>query len=67
MSSTPTLPRHPNGAPDARYSVTREFIGYPHPTYVARFCGEWIGTAETADEATALTVEHARQRHEDMQ
>lgn len=61
------LPRHDNGALDARYSVTREYTGADVAQYVARFCGEWIGSAPTAEGASALTHEHARQRLEGMQ
>lgn len=27
---------------DKRYTVTKEFCGYPEPRFVVRFCGEWV-------------------------
>lgn len=27
---------------DKRYTVTKEFCGYPEARFVVRFCGEWV-------------------------
>lgn len=61
------LPRHDNGALDARYSVTREYTGAPWPQYVVRFCGDWVGNADTPEDASALAADHARQRQGETQ
>jgi hypothetical protein len=44
--------------PDSRYTVTREGCGYPGPRYVSRFCGDWIGSADTRAGAVALARTH---------
>ncbi len=44
--------------PDSRYTVAAEFTGNPRrhgqPCHVARFCGEWIGRADTRGEAVTM-------------
>jgi hypothetical protein len=44
--------------PDCRYTVAPEFTGNfrrpGEPCHVARFCGGWIGRADTRGEAVAL-------------
>lgn len=55
---------HANGRPDHRYTVTREYIGRDHRAYVARFCGAWIGWAETEPQAWRLAAQHNATRTE---
>lgn len=40
--------------PDPRYTVTLEACGQTMPQYVARFCGNWIGWAESHNDAVKL-------------
>ena len=44
--------------PDSRYAVTREFCGYPGPRYVARFCGDFLASADTHAGAVAIARAH---------
>ncbi|MNV55772.1 hypothetical protein D3C71_1480180 [compost metagenome] len=46
----------------ALYRVGRENTGCAVASYVARFCGECIGVAETAEDAEKIAVEHERLR-----
>jgi hypothetical protein len=48
---------------DNRYSIRREFCGYATPRWVARFCGDWIGQAETRDVARELALQFAKARN----
>lgn len=52
--------RHGDGQVDHRYAVRLEYCGYERPLHVARFCGQWLGAAEHADEAWALAWAHRR-------
>jgi hypothetical protein len=45
---------------DERYSVRLEYCGYATPRWVARFCGDWIGQAETEEGAHALAAQFAK-------
>lgn len=31
---------------DSRYTITKEFIGYPDARFVLRFCGEFVAQSE---------------------
>lgn len=55
-------PKHDNGKPDTRYTVTPEHDGHAVPRYVARFCGERIDAGMTRQDAWALACEHQRDR-----
>lgn len=37
---------HESGGVDARYSIQKEFTGKAEPEFVARFCGEFIGSSQ---------------------
>jgi hypothetical protein len=39
---------------DRRFTVTRECCGHATPQFVARFCGDWIGSATTEFDAREL-------------
>ena len=54
--------RHPNTDPDERYSVGREGTGDMDRQWVARFCGDRIGSAATEAGAWVLAAYHAMQR-----
>lgn len=51
-----------NGRVDMRYTVTREHTGRDRPHYVARFCGDWIGSSEFYGSAAGLAIGHAARR-----
>lgn len=36
---------------DNRYTITKEYCGYPEAKYILRFCGEWVGQFETLEDA----------------
>lgn len=48
---------------DRRYTVAREYCGYPKPRHVARFCGEWLGNAANRRAALAIARGHAVARN----
>lgn len=43
-------------ARDRRFTVRREWAGYSHQRYVARFCGDFIGQAKTRREAREIAA-----------
>ena len=48
---------------DSRYTVTREFSGdQGGPSFVARFCGEWVGRSDTIPGAWVKAAEHNAER-----
>lgn len=47
---------------DLRYSYRKEFCGRAGLAYVARFCGDCIGTANTADEIRLVISAHQASR-----
>jgi plasmid replication initiation protein len=47
---------------DNRYSAGREFTGRAAPEWVVRFCGEWIGRADSRKAAEEMAAAHAAQR-----
>ncbi|MCQ4311729.1 hypothetical protein NAV33_07445 [Pseudomonas stutzeri] len=51
---------------DRRYSVELEFIGQPTAVYVARFCGEFIGSDAGPSHAWQLVEDHAAKRLADI-
>ena len=57
-------PKHDNGKPDTRYTVTPEHDGHAVPRYVARFCGERIDAGMTRQDAWQLCTDHQRERLE---
>ena len=57
-------PKHDNGKPDTRYTVTLEHTGHHQAQYVARFLTERIGAGSTPREAWALACDHQRERLE---
>jgi hypothetical protein len=52
------MPRHRDGSLDERYSVRVEGTGHATKTWVARFCGEWLGCCATKARAEKLAREH---------
>ncbi|GGJ75655.1 hypothetical protein GCM10010123_02070 [Pilimelia anulata] len=63
-------PRHCDGTPDGRYTVTPEWCGWTHPApglplgqaWVARWCGQWLAATATATAAWAACRGHQCQR-----
>lgn len=51
-----------NGRPDGRYSVTLEHCGHDRPHYVARFCGDWIGSSFSYSAAAVMAIGHNQVR-----
>ncbi len=47
---------------DKRYTIAREFCGYPTKRWVARFCGEWIGQGSHKSDAIMHIVAHRDER-----
>lgn len=47
---TPTL--------DPRYSIALEHTGEAAPVYVARFCGDWLGSAPAREDAIRYMIAH---------
>ena len=43
---------------DSRYTIAREYCGADGLRYVLRFCGEFVGTADTLLGAKCLAVNH---------
>jgi hypothetical protein len=43
---------------DKRYTVRKEFCGASRMLYVARFCGEWLGSHAKRGEASKLCERH---------
>ena len=63
--------RKPHNAPynikrDRRYTVAREWCGYPEARFVARFCDKWLGQAPTEAEAYRIAQTHEDQRQADI-
>jgi hypothetical protein len=49
---------HENGGVDTRYSVEKEFTGRAKPQFVARFCGEFIGSSGFYNSAVVRCIGH---------
>lgn len=47
---------------DRRYSANPEWCGHRSRRLVVRFCGEFIGTAKTHDEAREIMRDHGESR-----
>jgi hypothetical protein len=47
-----------NGRTDNRYTVTLEHTGQPTAVYVARFCGDWLGSNARDAMAWLICAEH---------
>lgn len=60
------LPRHDEGRRDHRYSIQLEFCGYRHRRHVVRFCGDYVGNAESRDQACAIARKHAARRRSEL-
>ena len=43
---------------DARYTVALEHTGEAAPVYVARFCGDWLGSAPAREDAVRYMIAH---------
>jgi hypothetical protein len=54
--------RHKDGKTDKRYSIDLEWSGESRPTYVARFCGEWISAGHSVEDARAACAEYEERR-----
>ena len=57
-------PKHPNGKPDTRYTVTLEGTGHPQALHVARWCDERIGDSDSKKGAWAICRAHQADRME---
>lgn len=55
--------RHESGTTDSRYSIEREFTGRLEPEYVARFCGEFIGSSQFLSAMQLRCVSHKMMRN----
>ena len=55
-------PKHTNGKPDTRYTVTLEGTGHPQNRHVARWCGEWLGASPDKQDAWATCRNHQANR-----
>ena len=47
---------------DSRYTIALEHCGQLTPQYVIRFCGDWIGSAPTKQEAEEFRDIHTKAR-----
>lgn len=63
--------KHTDGTTDHRYALNKENcdisnavarIGRNVKAWVARFCGEWIGTGDNYKGAENLAIEHNKKR-----
>lgn len=56
------MPRQPSRRllRDGRYTIAPEYSGAPAPRFVARFCGDWLGSAVSRTGALAIAEGHAR-------
>ena len=60
-------PKHTNGKPDTRYTVTLEGTGHPQAQHVARWCGVRIGAADTKQGAWAACTDHQSERSNELE
>jgi hypothetical protein len=58
MSTNINILRHGNGRPDTRYKIAQEFIGKEKPQHVLRFCGDFISSHATHNEAVIAAKLH---------
>lgn len=49
---------------DNRYTIRREFCGYPEARWVVRFCGEWVGQSANKADAIAIAESFEQSRWE---
>lgn len=55
--------RHDDGKTDSRYSIRQEFTGHAQgKQWVARFCGDWIGSSKFYSSALMLAAGHDARR-----
>lgn len=55
--------RHDGGKTDFRYSIRQEFTGHAQgKQWVARFCGDWIGSSQFYSSALMLAAGHDARR-----
>lgn len=47
---------------DPRYTIDREWCGYPQPRYVLRFCGDWIAQSISRSSMATRAVGEATMR-----
>ena len=52
---------------DRRYTITPEYCGHPERRRVLRFCGQFISSHQTADEARTAQYEHSARRNMQLQ
>jgi hypothetical protein len=55
--------RHDDGNADTRYSIRKEYTGHATPQWVARFCGEWIGSSQFYSSALMFASGHNARRN----
>jgi hypothetical protein len=47
---------------DNRYTCNLEYCGQAEPRWVVRFCGEWVGRADSKEDGILLAAEHSSRR-----
>lgn len=52
-----------DGTPDRRYSIQREFCGYPEKRHVLRFCGDFIAQSTSYSAMVLRGVGHKAVLH----
>lgn len=56
--------RHDDGKTDNRYSIRQEYTGHAQgKQWVARFCGDWIGSSQFYSSALMLATGHNARRN----
>lgn len=56
--------RHDDGGTDFRYSIRQEYTGHAQgKQWVARFCGEWIGSSQFYGSTLVQTISHNARRN----
>ena len=49
-------------ATDKRYTIDMEYCGYPVQRHVVRFCGDWVGSEPTQEQAERTANLHNQKR-----
>jgi len=43
---------------DSHYSIRKEFCGFAKAQWVARFCGDWLGSSPKQSTAKTIASQH---------
>jgi hypothetical protein len=43
---------------DSRYTIQKEFCGHKEAKHIVRFCGDWVGKADSRVEAIKIASAH---------